>query len=212
MTSYQSQNETLNRVFGVLPQTTYALIVALRLIVAVPLFMWEMKELAFFGAQWLVVVMAATVVLALEVIGFIASVMTAYFRSIHLDAGFWVALSIALFIGGFNAWLLLHIEGFAISQSTQILFQVFNIMSVLLGEATGFLVVSLKQDVFQIETNETNDETQEETLSLEEEQMIRSGKPSRDDVMALRAESKSFREIATHFGVSPATISRIINS
>lgn len=215
--SYHSQNEALNRLFAVLPQIIYWLIALLRIIIAVPLFLFELEELSFFPAHWLTVAMSAIVVFALEVIGFLASVLTAYFRSIALQAGFYFALSIAVFIAFFNAFMLKSIDNMQINVTTQILFQVINAMSFLLGEATGFLVVSLKEPVFQIERNE-NAENDSENFEKSENNSENLEKPdfqeplTSEKVISLKRQGLSHQEIASRYRTSITTVSRLKNA
>lgn len=209
---YSSQNASLNKLFGVLPQIIYWLIGGLRLIVAVPLFLFELSELGFFPAPWLTIVMAAIVVAALEVIGFLASVLTAYFRSIALTAGFYFALGIAFFIVFFNAYMLQSIDNMKINFTTLVLFQVINAMSFLLGEATGFLVVSLKEPDFQIERNENIENDSENTeTNFENPENLAEGKLTAKLAIALKEEGYKHKEIAALFNTSISTVSRMVN-
>lgn len=147
---YAKQREWLNSLFAELPQWVISLVVLIRVVVAVPLFLTEIDHMSFL-TRGLAILLALVVVFSLEVLGLLASLLTAYFRGIGARTAFGTALALALASAAFNALLLWSNVSFPLWAS--VVFQAFNLLSFVLGEATGFLVVALQ----------TNDDANEST-------------------------------------------------
>lgn len=203
MNQYKKQNAALESLFGVLPQITLYVIILIRFIVFIPLFMYEKSNFGFFNNETLETIMALIVVLAIEVVGLTASLLTAYFRKIRLSTGFYFALGIAVFSWGFTSFLLANIDNFEIGQTTRIVLHVFNALGFVLGEANGFLVLS-----FIPETEETEPETIQNTNEIAET----SPTDLNTAIAEMRAGGATYREIATTLNTNITHVSRVLKN